>query len=75
MSINVDVLAETFASLKEYIPAKDRQEAADALMSHMVDYLSDDDLKEFAESDGLLRKAFKEYAGDVADVDDDNYDE
>ena len=66
------VLAETFASLKEYIPAKDRQEAADALMSHMVDYLSDDDLKEFAESDGLLRKAFKEYVGEENEMMDDD---
>jgi len=74
MTIDVDVLSEAYSSMKEYIPSKDRQEAADALMSTMVDYLSDDDLKDFAQTDGLLRKAFKEYAGDQ-DFDDSNYDE
>lgn len=72
MSIDIDILSEAYLSLKEYIPAKDRQEAADALMSTMVDYLNDDDLKEFAAADGALRKAFKEYAGDDEILEDDD---
>lgn len=62
MSIEVDVLIETYSVLKQYIPVKDQQEAADNLMSIMVDVLSDEDLKELSETDSKLRKAFKEYA-------------
>lgn len=62
MSIEVDVLTEAYSILKQYIPAKDQQEAADNLMSVMVDVLSDEDLKELSQTDGKLRKAFKEYA-------------
>ena len=72
MSVDVDVLSEVYLSLKEYIPAKDRQEAADALMSTMVDYLDDNDLKEFASADSTLRKAFKEYAGEDDEILDDD---
>jgi hypothetical protein len=69
MSIDVDVLSETYLSLKEYIPVKDQQEAADALMSTMVDYLNDKDLKDFAGSDPTLKKAFREYAGHIDEGD------
>jgi hypothetical protein len=64
MSIEVDVLSETYTILKQYIPQKDRQEAADNLMSVVVDLLSDDELKEFSGTDNNLGRAFKEYAGD-----------
>ena len=72
MSIDVDVLSEVYLSLKEYIPTKDRQEAADALMSTLVDYLGDDELKEFASADGALRKAFAEYASYGETLEDDD---
>ena len=67
MSIEVDVLAETYTILKQYIPQKDRQEAADNLMSVMVDMLSDIDLQEFGTTDGSLKKALKEYVMDEED--------
>lgn len=75
MSIEVDVLVETYTTLKQYIPQKDRQEAADNLMSVMVDLLNDLDLKEFASTDAALGRAFKEYAGDIEEEDYDEYDE
>jgi len=76
MSIEVDVLVETYTTLKQYIPQKDRQEAADNLMSVMVDLLNDLDLKEFAGTDAALGRAFKEYAGGFEDEDEyDNYEE
>lgn len=74
MSIEVDVLSETYTILKQYIPQKDRQEAADNLMSIMVDLLSDSELKEFSATDSNLSRAFKEYATD-ADEDYEDYDE
>ena len=60
-NITVDVLSESYTTLKQYIPSKDRQEAADTLMSILVDMLSDDDLKEFAATDRALTKAYAEY--------------
>lgn len=73
MSVEVDVLSEAYTILKQYIPVKDQQEAADNLMSVMVDYLNDVDLAEFGGTDAKLKKAMKEFAADE-DIDEDNYD-
>lgn len=59
--MELDVLVETYTILKQYIPTKDRQEAADNLMSVMVDLLGDQDLKEFGTTDNILARALKEY--------------
>ena len=67
MSIEIDVLSETYTVLKQYIPVKDRQEAADNLMSILVDVLGDIELKEFSGLDANLKKALKEYAGEEED--------
>ena len=72
MSIEVDVLGELYTILKQYVPVKDRQEAADNVMSIMIDILNDLDLKEFAAIDSSLGKALKEYA--VDDDDDEDHD-
>ena len=68
--IDVEVLGEAYSSLKQYIPAKDRQEAADNLMSILVDALTDEELKVFGAIDSKLSKALKEYA---IDDDDEEY--
>ena len=65
--IDVEVLSEAYTILKQYVPVKDQQEAADNLMSVMVDYLNDIDLKEFGGTDAKLKKAMKEFAGDDED--------
>ena len=70
MSIEVDVLGEAYTILKQYIPVKDRQEAADNLMSVLVDLLGDVDLQEFGSTDSNLKKALKEY---VVEEDTDDY--
>jgi uncharacterized protein YqeY len=72
MSIEVEVLSELYTILKQYIPQKDRQEAADNLMSVMVDMLGDVELREFGSTDSTLKRALKEYAAD--EEDDENYD-
>jgi uncharacterized protein YqeY len=64
MTIDVDVLSEMYTILKQYIPQKDRQEAADNLMSVMVDMLGDEELKEFGGTDNTLKRALKEYSSD-----------
>jgi len=75
MTIDSEVLAEAYSILKQYIPQRDRQEAADNLMSAMVDYLSDQELQEFGRTDAALGRAFKEYAGPAEDEYDEDYDE
>ena len=70
MSLDVEVLGESYTILKQYIPVKDRQEAADNLMSVLVDLLGDVDLQEFGGTDSNLKKALKEY---VVEEDTDDY--
>jgi len=72
MTIDVDVLSEMYTILKQYIPQKDRQEAADNLMSVMVDMLGDQELKEFGGTDATLKRALKEYTAEEEFDDDDD---
>ena len=64
MSIDVEVLIETYTILKEYIPAKERQAAADNLVSILVDTLSDKEIREFGGIDGYTKRSLEEYIGD-----------
>jgi hypothetical protein len=70
MTIEIDVLCEMYSSLKQYIPSKDRQEAADNVMSVLVDLISDEELKLLGATDSKMAKALKTYAIDE-DLDDD----
>ena len=72
MSIDVEVLVESYTIMKSYVPTKDRQECADNLMSVMVDMLSDEELKVFGATDAALARALKEY---VVDEEPDDYDD
>jgi len=71
MTIDIDTLIEAYTVLKEYIPSKERQGAADTLMSVMVDMLSDPDIKELASVDSYLKRSYEEYDQDI----DEDYDE
>jgi hypothetical protein len=75
--IDLEVLSEAYLTLKQYIPSKDRQEAADNLMSVLVDMLDDEQLKVVGGVDSYLTKAVKEFV-EEEDYDDDgvaNYDD
>jgi hypothetical protein len=74
MTIDVEVLSELYTIMKQYIPAKDRQECADNLMSVMVDMLGDIELKEFGTTDAILKRALKEYTAEEESDEDENYD-
>jgi hypothetical protein len=71
MSIEVETLSEVYTILKQYIPVKDRQEAADNLMGLLVDALNDLELKEFSGTDTALGRAYKEYAAGYEDDEED----
>jgi hypothetical protein len=76
MSIEVDVLVETYQTLKQYIAQKDRQEASDNLMSILVDMLDDKELKEFSGTDSYTKRSFDEYAGNYEEDEiDEDYEE
>ena len=75
MSIDVDVLVESYTILKQYIPAKERQEAADNLVSMLVDTLNETQLKEFAMADNHAKRAVQEYSVDEDEYDDYDYEE
>jgi hypothetical protein len=61
MSIDVEVLIETYATLKEYIPSKERQAASDTLVSMLADALSERELKEFGGTDAYTKRSIEEY--------------
>lgn len=68
MSIDVEVLIETYTILKEYIPAKERQAAADNLVSTLVDALSDRELREFGSTDSYTKRSLEEYTNEEDDT-------
>lgn len=72
MTIDVEVLTELYTIMKQYIPAKDRQECADNLMSVMVDMLGDKELKEFGTADATLKRALAEYVDDEDEYNEDD---
>jgi len=74
MSVEIDTLVEVYTILKEYVPVKERQGAADTLMSVMVDVLSDLDIKELAGVDAYLKRSYEEYNSDADEDDSDDYD-
>jgi hypothetical protein len=72
MSLDVETLCEAYSTLKAYIPAKDRQEASDALMGALVEFLDDGDLKEFGGTDRYTKNSLSDH---VDDYEDEEYDE
>lgn len=68
MSIEVDVLIETYTILKEYVPTKERQAASDTLMSMLADALSDKELREFGGTDSYTRRSLDEYVDEEDDL-------
>ena len=73
--MEIEVLIEAYTILKQYIPAKDRQEASDNLMSVMIDMLSDEELNEFGTVDNNIKKSIKEYSHEDDLEDEDNSDD
>jgi len=75
MSIELDALGEVWLTCKEYISPKDRQAAADHILSIVADHnITESDLKAFAGTDSYLKRALKEYLGED-EVDESDYDE
>ncbi len=68
---NIDYLVVFWETVREYVPSKDRQSAADHIVNELVDLgLDDDDLKSLA-VDKVMLNAIREHI----DVEEDEEDE
>ena len=74
MSIEIDVVSEVWLTCKEYINPKDRQAAADHVISVVADHnILERDLKSVGGTDSYLKRAVEEYLGE--EVDEPDYDD
>jgi hypothetical protein len=65
MTIDLEVLGEMWLTTKEYIAVKDRQAAADHVVSVVADHnILERDLKAFGATDSYLGRAVHEYLGE-----------
>ena len=65
MSADVSIIGETWLTCKEYIAPKDRQAAADHVISVVADQsITERDLKSLGGFDSYLGRAVKEYLGE-----------
>ena len=73
MTIEIEPLVEFWNTCKEYIPERDRQAAADHILSVIFDYnLTDREMQLFGNSDKYLRSSLKDYFGEQDNnIDDD----
>lgn len=70
MTVEVDALGEMWLTCKEYIAGKDRQAAADHVISVVADHsLSEHELRALA-VDSYLERAVNEYLGEEEFIDD-----
>lgn len=75
MSLEVDILSEMWLTTKEYVAPKDRQAAADHVISVVADHnITERDLKSFGGTDSYLKRALEEYLGEEA-VEEADYDD
>lgn len=69
--IDVEILLEVYSVMKEYVPAKDRQAAADHMVSTVCDFdVTDNDIKALAGADSYMKRAIEEYVGEEVESDD-----
>jgi hypothetical protein len=75
----VNLANEVWQELKRYVNGMDRSEAAEALVSVLIDNdISAEEIKSAFKSDSEVKQALKQYLDDHADEDDDDeedYDE
>lgn len=73
----VELANEVWQEIKRYVNGMDRAEAAEALVSVLIDNdVSAEEIKSAFKSDSEVKQALKQYMDDHADdEDDDNYDE
>lgn len=74
MTIDVDILGDLWLTAKEYIPSKDREAAAEHVVSIVADSgITDQQLKEFGGFDSYLKNAVDEILYEDSDEEEDDY--
>lgn len=72
----VDLANEVWQELKRYVNGMDRAEAAEALVSVLIDNdISAEEIKAAFKSDSEVKQALKQYLDDHADEEDDEDEE
>lgn len=67
---------EVWQEVKRYIQQQDRADAADALVSVLIDNdVSAEEIKDTFKGDSEVKRALQSYIDDHADDDDDDYDD
>jgi hypothetical protein len=75
MSIEIDTIINAYTTMKEYVPSKDRQAAADHLFSILNDSgVTEQDLRELSGVDSYLTRASAEYLDPEDDSDNEEVD-
>jgi macrodomain Ter protein organizer (MatP/YcbG family) len=71
--MSVDLANEVWQELKRYVNGMDRAEAAEALVSVLIDNdVSAEEIKSAFKSDSEVKQALKQYLDDHADEEDDD---
>lgn len=76
MPIDIYTIEEVYKILSQYIPAKDKQEASDNIVSYLIDVLDERDLSYLCADDKYLSNSLEQY--DIEgndDIDDFDYDD
>ena len=72
----VELANEVWQELKRYVNGMDRAEAAEALVSVLIDNdISAEEIKAIFKSDSEVKQALKQYLDDHADTEDDEDDD
>mgnify|MGYP000052211874 CR=1 FL=1 len=75
MTDDIQVLIEAWGKLKNYIPSKDRLDAAIAYVNLIDEYGAEEpEWQEVFSHSTHLHQAYKEVFGEIEDEDDDSYD-
>ena len=61
MAVDIETLVEAYQIMREHTPQKERQSAADALMSTMIDVLDELELPLLVGADSYMKRAYEEY--------------
>ena len=72
----VELANEVWQELKRYVNGMDRAEAAEALVSVLIDNdVSAEEIKAVFKSDSEVKQALKQYLDDHAEEDEDEYED
>jgi len=74
--MSIEVVAELWSELKRYVNTVDREEAAESVVSVLIDHDHDaDEIRSAFKGDADIKHALTTYVGDTTDTDEEELDE